>query len=217
MPACPKSMSLPEPPIRVSLPSPPKRLADGSAPLASSREIMSLPACPKTWMSDVLATVGAPPATEMAPPLTRMLPATSRLTTIVLDWASPKTVRTCAPGENVAETAGRIRSPSCSRVGKTRPRSGCLRPDRETGGRDFCFSIRLNQDCAMKNLQEVKRGTTAPPADLDHPAGDGRGAHRGRPLRKEKRPCWASADKTRGNGRRPLRGKPPCRKGPRTG
>src|SRR5207253_5378378 len=89
---------------------------------------------------------------------------------MVLDWASPKAVRTCAAGENIPETAGRIRSFSCSRVGKTRPRFGCLRLDRESVAWDFFFNIRLNQESAMKNLQKGNWGPTAPPADFDHPA-----------------------------------------------
>ena len=45
---------------------------------------MSLPPWPKTWISDVLATVGVPPTTAIAPPLTRIRPAASRLTVIEL-------------------------------------------------------------------------------------------------------------------------------------
>ena len=47
LPAWPNSRSLPEPPVSVSLPSPPKMCAAGSAPLASSTEIVSLPPWPK--------------------------------------------------------------------------------------------------------------------------------------------------------------------------
>ena len=84
LPAWPKSWSLPEPPVRTSLPAPPNRLAFGSAPLTSLSVTVSLPPRPKTWMSEVLATVGVPPTTAMAPPLTRILPAASRLTVIVV-------------------------------------------------------------------------------------------------------------------------------------
>ena len=78
----------------MSLPAPPNRFAAGSAPFASLSVIVSLPPCPKTWISAVLATVGVPPVTATAPPLTRILPAASRLTTIELLAASPKTVST---------------------------------------------------------------------------------------------------------------------------
>ena len=55
---------------------------------------MSLPPCPKTWIRLVLATVGVPPLTATAPPFTRILPAASRLITIELSAASPKTLST---------------------------------------------------------------------------------------------------------------------------
>src|SRR5260370_23031812 len=181
LPAPAKGMSLPEPPIRMSLPSPPKRFAAGSAPLASFSEIWSLPSWPKTWMSVVLATVGAPPVTETAPPLTRMWPAMSRLTTMLLSKLSPKTDRTPVPGANDAVTDGRMRSLSGSRVRTARRWLGCLRPDRETG-RDFFFNMRLIQDSTMISLQKENRGTAAPPMDFDHPASRGsRSVHNGTP------------------------------------
>ena len=54
--------------------APPNRFAAGSAPLTSLSVIVSLPPRPKTWIVEVLATVGVPPMTATAPPLTRMLP-----------------------------------------------------------------------------------------------------------------------------------------------
>ena len=107
-----------EPPVRVSLPSPPKRFAAGRAPLVSSSEIVSLPACPKTWISVVLATVGVPPWTATAPPLTRIVPAASRQTTMVLSWASPITVKSPGRRRNVAVTAGRTRRSSSFEAGE---------------------------------------------------------------------------------------------------
>ena len=89
--------------MSTSLPAPPNRLARGSAPLASLRVIVSLPPRPKTWISEVLATVGVPPTTATAPPLTRILPAASRLIVIVLSRASPVTVS--VPALNVAVVA----------------------------------------------------------------------------------------------------------------
>ena len=89
--------------MRTSLPAPPNRLAFGSAPLTSLIVTVSLPAWPKTWMSEVLATVGVPPTTAMAPPLTRILPAASRLTVMLLLRLSPNTLS--VPALNVAVTA----------------------------------------------------------------------------------------------------------------
>ena len=79
--------------MRTSLPAPPNRLAAGSAPLASLSVITSLPPCPKTRISVVLATVGVPPATAIAPPFTRILPAALRLMAIELSAPSPNTLR----------------------------------------------------------------------------------------------------------------------------
>ena len=70
--------------------------AAGSAPLTSLSVIMSLPPRPKTWISEVLATVGVPPTTATAPPLTRIWPAASRLTVMLLSRLSPMTVSTPA-------------------------------------------------------------------------------------------------------------------------
>src|SRR5262249_39601161 len=50
-------------------------------------------------------------------------------------------------------TAGRMRSPRGSRVGKQRRGLGFLRSARETG-RDLFFNIRRIQDSAMKILQK---------------------------------------------------------------
>ena len=61
--------------MSVSLPSPPKMFAFGRAPLVSSRERLSLPPSPKSWIRLVLATVGFPPRIFTAPPLTRIDPA----------------------------------------------------------------------------------------------------------------------------------------------
>ena len=91
LPVCPNSWSLPEPPVSTSLPAPPNRFAFGSAPLTSLSVITSLPPCPKAWMSEVLATVGVPPATVTAPPLTRIWPAALRLIVIELSRLSPNT------------------------------------------------------------------------------------------------------------------------------
>src|SRR3954451_3305625 len=77
-----------------SLPAPPNRLAFGSAPLASSSLMVSLPSRLKTWMVVVLATVATPPSTVTAPPLTRIVPAALRLMVMVLFRASPLTVST---------------------------------------------------------------------------------------------------------------------------
>src|SRR5664279_3431524 len=99
----PKSRSAPEPPVATSFPSPPNRLARGSAPLASSSVIVSLPPRPKTWISVVLATVGVPPFTVIAPPLTRIAPAAFRLMVMVLFALSPLTVR--MPDVKVATVA----------------------------------------------------------------------------------------------------------------
>src|SRR5262249_55570723 len=96
-------------------------------------------------MSVVLATVGVPPWTVTLPPLTRICPAASRLTTMVLSWASPTTDRTPVSGANDAVTDGRIRSLRCSRAGRKRLRQRSLR-----AGRDFPFSVRFNHDIAMK-------------------------------------------------------------------
>ena len=76
----------------MSLPAPPNRLALGSAPLASSSVMVSLPPWPNTWIRLVLATVGVPPRTGTAPPLTRMVPAALRLVVIVLSRSSPNSV-----------------------------------------------------------------------------------------------------------------------------
>ena len=89
--------------MRTSLPAPPNRLAFGSAPLTSLIVIVSLPARPKTWICEVLATVGVPPETATAPPFTRMLPAALRLTVVELLRESPLTDST--PLANVAVTA----------------------------------------------------------------------------------------------------------------
>src|SRR5438046_6262087 len=112
-------------------------------------------------MSEVFATVAAPPVSGTAPPLTRICPAASRLTTIVLFWASPTTDRMPVPVANDAVTAGRMRSLRDSRAGKKRAGLGCLRPDREIG-RDFFFNIRLNQDSTMKASRKRKRGHHCP-------------------------------------------------------
>ena len=103
LPVCPNSWSLPEPPVSTSLPAPPNRFAFGSAPLTSLSVITSLPPCPKAWMSEVLATVGVPPATLTAPPLTRIWPAALRLIVIELSRLSPNTES--VPALNVAVTA----------------------------------------------------------------------------------------------------------------
>jgi hypothetical protein len=85
------------------------------------------------------------------------------------------------------ETVGICQSCSASTCGWAGlPRRVCLRPDRETGRGSF-FNIRLLQDSAMKSLQKEKRGTAAPPTDLDHPASrGGRSAHSGRPSARRK-------------------------------
>jgi len=74
----------------------------------------SLPPCPNTSISAVLATVGLPPRTGTAPPLMRMFPAALRLTTMLLASASPNTVNTPAPGMNAAVTANSLRSSNTS-------------------------------------------------------------------------------------------------------
>ena len=125
LPAWPKSWSAPEPPVRVSLPAPPNRFAPGSAPFASLRLITSLPPRPKTRISEVLATVGVPPATATAPPLTRILPAALRLIAMLLAALSPKTVST--PVLNVAVVAalaGLLVAPSTPAASATRSAGG---------------------------------------------------------------------------------------------
>src|SRR5262245_28531272 len=91
--------------MRVSLPSPPKRLAAGSAPLLSSRVIVSFPPRPNPWISAVLAIVAVPPTMATAPPLIRILPAALRLTVIVLSRLSAITVSTPLAGAKDAVTA----------------------------------------------------------------------------------------------------------------
>ena len=78
--------------MSTSLPAPPNRLAAGSAPLTSLSVSTSLPPRPKTWITEVLATVGVPPTTATAPPLTRILPAALRLTVMLLSRLSPVTL-----------------------------------------------------------------------------------------------------------------------------
>src|SRR4051794_10277421 len=113
--------------------------------------------------------------------------------------ASPRTERVPVPGENDAVTDSSRRSLRVSRTGTKRPQWGCLRLERETG-RDLVFHRRRIQDSTMKCLQYENLGTAAPPMDLDPPASRaGRSAHRGRPLRPEKRPGWAPTDTTRRN------------------
>ena len=63
---------------------------------------MSLPPCPKTWISATLATVGVPPATEIAPLLTLIFPAASRARVSVLSRLSPRTVSTPVAADNEA-------------------------------------------------------------------------------------------------------------------
>ena len=63
----------------------------GSAPLTSLSVIVSLPPRPKTWISDVLATVAVPPTTATAPPLTRILPGSVAADRDVVVGLSPKT------------------------------------------------------------------------------------------------------------------------------
>ena len=87
------------------MPAPPNRFARGSAPLTWLSVIVSLPPWPKTWISVVFATVGAPPATATAPPFTRIWPAALRLIVMLLSRLSPNTVSWPAPGLNDAVTA----------------------------------------------------------------------------------------------------------------
>lgn len=142
VPDWPKSMSPPDPPVSESLPAPPNRSALGSAPLDSSKVILSLPACPNTLINAVLATVGVPPRTVTAPPFTRMLPAALRLIVIVLGSASPKTVNWPDDGLKLAVTAGVRRVSRHSKPGRKRAgridRFGRLPPRRPKSARNIC-------------------------------------------------------------------------------
>jgi hypothetical protein len=51
----------------------------------------SLPSRPKTWISDVFATVDLAPLIAMAPPLTSRVPVASRLMVIVSSRRVPST------------------------------------------------------------------------------------------------------------------------------
>jgi len=143
LPLWPNSWSLPEPPVRTSLPAPPNRLARGSAPLTSLIVTVSLPPWPKTWMREVLATVGVPPATVMAPPLTRSLPAASRLTVMLLPALSPSTLS--VPLLNVATVAALAltvvpaRAPTASRAEVSSRRARRRRPWVRLGPISYSF------------------------------------------------------------------------------
>jgi hypothetical protein len=86
-----------------------------------------LPAWPKTWISEVLATVGVPPVTATAPLFTRILPAASRLIVIVLLAVSPNTVRTPALNDAVvAARAGELAANDTAAASTTPASSRCV-------------------------------------------------------------------------------------------
>ena len=124
--------------MSTSLPELPNRFAAGSAPLTSLIVITSLPPSPKTWIFEVLATVGVP-LTATAPPLTRIWPAALRLTVMLLSRLSPLTVSW--PPVKVAVTAAcaeavvAARMPAASALPAIRRRAAWLRPC------VMCFSV----------------------------------------------------------------------------